>query len=133
MGDTLTALAGFAAWYVVLTIVMGLFRMGRIVGGKAVNSFAVSGSDLPGLGERLTRARDNCYETLPIFIALAVVAYATNQLAITDPLAMWVLYARIGQSLTHIISTSVPAVLVRANLFFLQMLIYLYWSFRLLA
>jgi len=133
MGDTLTALAGFAAWYVVLTIVMGLFRMGRIVGGKAVNSFAVSGSDLPGLGERLTRARDNCYETLPIFIALAVVAYATNQLAITDPLAMWVLYARIGQSLTHVISTSVPAVLVRANLFFLQMLVYLYWSFRLLA
>jgi uncharacterized MAPEG superfamily protein len=133
MGDTLTALAGFAAWYVVLTIVMGLFRMGRIVGGKAVNSFAVSGSDLPGLGERLTRARDNCYETLPIFIAIAVVAYATNQLAVTDPLAMWVLYARIGQSLTHVISTSVPAVLVRANLFFLQMLIYLYWSFRLLA
>ena len=133
MGDTLTALAGFAAWYVVLTIVRGLFRMGRIVGGKAVNSFAVSGSDLPGLGERLTRARDNCYETLPIFIALAVVAYATNQLAITDPLAMWVLYARIGQSLTHVISTSVPAVLVRANLFFLQMLVYLYWSFRLLA
>ena len=133
MGDTLTALAGFAAWYVVLTIVMGLFRMGRIVGGKAVNSFAVSGSDLPGLGERLTRARDNCYETLPIFIAIAVVAYATNQLAVTDPLAMWVLYARIGQSLTHVISTSVPAVLVRANLFFLQMLVYLYWSFRLLA
>ena len=132
MGDTLTALAGFAAWYVVLTIVMGLFRMGRIVGGKAVNSFAVNGSDLPGFGERVTRARDNCYETLPIFAALALVAYATNQLAVTDPLAMWVLYARIGQSLTHIVSTSVPAVLVRANLFFLQMLIYLYWSFKLI-
>jgi uncharacterized MAPEG superfamily protein len=132
MGDTLTALAGFAAWYVVLTIVLGLFRMGRIVGGKAVNSFAVNGSDTPGLGERLTRARDNCYETLPIFGALTLVAYATNQLAVTDPLAMWVLYARIGQSLTHIVSTSVPAVLVRANLFFLQMLVYLYWSFRLL-
>jgi uncharacterized MAPEG superfamily protein len=133
MGDTLTALAGFAAWYVVLTILMGLFRMGRIVGGKAVNSFAVNGSDLPGFGERVTRARDNCYETLPIFGALALVAYATNQLAVTDPLAMWVLYARIGQSLTHMVSTSVPAVLVRANLFFAQVLIYLYWSFRLLA
>jgi uncharacterized MAPEG superfamily protein len=133
MGDTLTALAGFAAWYVVLTIVMGTFRMGRIVGGKAANSFAVNGSDLPGFGERVTRARDNCYETLPIFGALALVAYATNQLAVTDPLAMWLLYARIGQSLTHMVSTSVPAVLVRANLFFAQMLIYLYWSFRLLA
>jgi uncharacterized MAPEG superfamily protein len=134
MGDTLTALAGFAAWYVVLTIVMGVFRMSRIVvGAKAANSFAVNGSDLPGFGERVTRARDNCYETLPVFGALALVAYATNQLAVTDPLAMWVLYARIGQSLTHIVSTSVPAVLVRANLFFVQILIYLYWSFRLLA
>ena len=133
MGDTLTALAGFAAWYVVLTIVMGLFRMGRIVGGKAVNSFAVSGSDLPGLGERLTRARDNCYETLPIFAALALVAYASNRLAVTDPLAMWVLYARIGQSLCHLASLSVPVVLLRANLFFAQVLIYLYWSYQLLS
>jgi len=134
MGATLTALAGFAAWYVVLTILMGTFHMSRMVSaGKAANSFAVNGSDLPGFGERVTRARDNCYETLPIFGALALVAYATNQLAVTDPLAMWVLWARIGQSVTHMISTSVPAVLVRANLFFAQMLIYLYWSYRLLA
>ena len=134
MGATLTALAGFAAWYVVLTILMGTFRMSRMVAaGKAANSFAVNGSDLPGFGERVTRARDNCYETLPIFASLALVAYASNRLAVTDPLAMWVLWARIGQSVTHLISTSVPAVLVRANLFFAQMLIYLYWSWRLLA
>jgi uncharacterized MAPEG superfamily protein len=134
MGATLTALAGFAAWYVVLTILMGLFRVSTMVtAGKAANSFAVNGSDLPGFGQRVTRARDNCYETLPIFAAIVLVAYATNQLGVTDPLAMWVLWARIGQSLTHMISTSVPAVLVRANLFFAQMLIYLYWSWRLLA
>lgn len=133
MGSTLTALAGFAAWYVVLSILMGVFRVSRTFGGKAPNSFAVNGSDLPGFGERLTRARDNCYETLPIFGALALVAYATNQLAVTDPLAMWVLWARLGQSLTHLVSTSVPAVLIRANLFFAQLLIYLYWSFRLVG
>lgn len=134
MGPTLTALAGFAAWYVVLTIVMGTFRVSRMVAGaKAANSFAVNGSDLPGFGERVTRARDNCYETLPIFGALALAAYASNQLAVTDPLAMWVLWARVGQSVMHLISTSVPAVLIRANLFFVQVLIYLYWSYRLLA
>ena len=134
MGATLTALAGFAAWYVVLSMLMGTFRVSRMVAaGKAANSFAVNGSDLPGFGERVTRARDNCYETLPIFGALALVAYASNQLVVTDPLAMWVLWARVGQSVTHMISTSVPAVLVRANLFFAQMLIYLYWSWRLLA
>jgi hypothetical protein len=44
-----------------------------------------------------------------------------------------VLYARIAQSVTHIISTSVPAVLLRANLFFVQALIYLWWTIRLLG
>jgi uncharacterized MAPEG superfamily protein len=134
MANTLTALAGFAAWFVVLTLVLGFFRIGLVFGGrKAANSFAVNGSDLPGFGERLTRARDNCYETLPIFAALALVAYASDRLAVTDPLAMWVLYARIGQSLCHLTSLSVPAVLLRANLFFAQVLIYLYWSYQLLS
>jgi uncharacterized MAPEG superfamily protein len=134
MANTLTALAGFAAWFVVLTLVLGFFRIGLVFSGrKAANGFAVNGSDLPGFGERLTRARDNCYETLPIFAALALVAYASNRLAVTDPLAMWVLYARIGQSLCHLASVSVPAVLLRANLFFAQVLIYLYWSYQLLS
>ena len=134
MTDTLTALAGFAAWYVALSIVMGIYRVGYAQSvSKPVNSFAVNGSDLPAFGQRLTRARDNCYETFPIFVALAVVASASSRLAVTDPLAMWVLYARIGQSLTHLVSVSVPAVLVRATLFFGQLLIYAYWSFRLLA
>ncbi len=133
MGNTLTALAGFAAWFVVLTLVMGFFRIGLVLSGKkAANSFAVNGSDLPGFGQRVTRARDNCYETLPIFAALAIVAYASNRLAVTDPLAMWVLYARIGQSLCHLASLSVPVALLRANLFFVQVLVYAYWSYQLL-
>lgn len=133
MTDTLTALAGFAAWFVALSLLLAIFRLGLVLGGKPANSFAVSGSDVPGFGQRATRARDNCYETLPIFAALALVAFASDRLAVTDPLAMWVLYARIGQSLAHLVSVSVPAVLLRANLFFAQVLIYAYWSFRLLA
>jgi uncharacterized MAPEG superfamily protein len=134
MADTLTALAGFAAWYVALSLLMAFYRTGFVLRGqRAANSFAVSGGDLPPFGQRLTRARDNCYETFPVFGALALVAFASNRLAVTDPLAMWVLYARMGQSLTHLVSVSVPAVLLRANLFFAQVLIYAYWSYRLLA
>jgi uncharacterized MAPEG superfamily protein len=134
MGTTLTALLGFAAWYVLLSLILGLFRVGLVFGGqKAANSFAVNGADLPGFGQRLTRARDNCYETLPVFAALALVATASGRTAVTDPLAMWVLYARLGQSLTHVASTSVPAVLLRANLFFAQVLIYGWWVIRLLG
>lgn len=134
MGATATALTGFALWYVLLSVAMGLYR-GKymLVGRKPANTFATDGSDLDALGRRLTRARDNCYETLPLFVALALAAFMAGRLDITDGLAMWVLYARIAQSLVHIASTSVPAVMARANLFFLQMIIYLVWAIRLLA
>ena len=134
MTPTLTALAAFAAWYVALTLVLAVYRSGLVFGGrKRANTFAVNGADLPGFGERLTRARDNCYETLPVFAALALVATLANRIAVTDPLAMWVLAARVGQTVTHVVSTSVPAVILRANLFFAQVLIYLWWSIRLLG
>jgi len=94
---------------------------------------APDGSDTPGIGRRLTRARDNCFETLPVFAAIAVAAHISSRVDVTDGLAMWVLYARIGQSLTHIISTSPPAVLIRATLFTVQAVIYLAWSIRLLG
>lgn len=134
MTTTLTALLGFAAWFVLLSLIMGFYRIGLVMAGqKAPNSFAVDGRDLAALGQRITRARDNCYETLPAFAAIALVAHLSGRSAVTDPLAMWVLYARIGQSLTHIASTSVPAVLIRANLFFAQMLIYAWWCLHLLG
>jgi uncharacterized MAPEG superfamily protein len=132
MTPTLTALLGFAAWYVLLTISLGLYRIGIILRGqKAPNTFAVDGSDIGDFGRRFTRARDNCYETLPVFAAIALVAHLSGRPEVTNPLAMWVLYARLGQSVTHLASTSVPAVMLRANLFFAQMLIYAWWCLRL--
>ncbi len=132
MGATVTALLGFAGWFVLLSIVLGLYRVGLVFSGrKAANTFAPDGSDIPGFGSRLTRARDNCFETLPAFAAIVFVATQAGRLDVTDSLAMWVLYARIAQSVTHIASTSVPAVLLRANLFFVQMLIYAWWVIQL--
>jgi uncharacterized MAPEG superfamily protein len=133
MGATATALIGFAGWYVLLSIALGLYR-GRLMQAenKPANSFANSGADLAPFGQRLTRARDNCFETLPLFVALALGASLGGRLDVTDPLAMWVLFLRIGQSVTHLASTSVPAVMVRATFFFAQMLIYAWWTVRLL-
>ena len=134
MGPTTTALLGFAGWLVLLSLVLGLHRVGLVLSRRKVaNTFVPDGSDLPGFGQRLTRARDNCFETLPVFVAIAFVASALGKLAVTDPLAMWVLYARLAQSLTHIVSTSVPAVMLRATLFFVQVLIYGWWTLRLFA
>jgi uncharacterized MAPEG superfamily protein len=134
MGRTATALVGFAGWFALLSILLGLYRIRFVLGGtKAANTFAPDGQDLDALGHRMTRARNNCFETLPLFAALALGASMSGRLDVTDPLAMWVLYARIAQSVTHIISTSVPAVQLRAVLFFAQMFIYLWWAIRLLG
>src|SRR2546423_7333837 len=98
MSATATALAGFAAWLVLLTFVLAFYRLyyGATT-GKPVNSFEPDGSDTPGLGRRMTRARDNCFETLPVFAALALAAQISGRLDVTDGLAMWVLYARFAQ------------------------------------
>ena len=133
MGGTATALVGFAGWFALLSIALGLYRLRFVIGGKAVNAFASDGQDLDPLGHRLTRARNNCYETLPLFAAIALGASIAGRLDVTDPLAMWVLYARVGQTLTHIVSTSVAAVQVRGAFFFAQILIYIWWAIRLLG
>lgn len=132
MGATATALICFAGWFALLSVGLGLYRGRYVLSGKAPNTFATDGSDLDAFGRRFTRARDNCYETLPLFVAIAVGASLAGRLDVTDGLAMWVVYFRVGQSVTHLVSTSAPAVNLRATFFFLQMLIYLWWVIRLL-
>lgn len=134
MGTTAVALTGFALWLVMLTFVLAFFRVYLSVStGKAVNAFAPDGSDTPGFGRRLTRARDNCFESLPVFAAIALAAYMSDRLDVTDPLAPWVLYSRFVQSVTHVVSIAVPFVLLRATMFTVQLVIYLYWSLQLLG
>jgi uncharacterized MAPEG superfamily protein len=133
MTPTATALVGFTAWFVLLTFALALFRVYySATTGKPLNSFEPDGTDTPGLGRRLTRARDNCFETLPAFAAIVLGASLAGKVAVLDGLAMWVLYARIVQSVMHIVSVSVPAVLVRATMLVVQLLIYSYWILQLL-
>ena len=134
MAPTVTALVLFAGWFLLLTFTLGFYRTGLVFSGqKAANAFAPDGSDVSAFGRRLNRARDNCYETLPLFTALAAAAFMSNRLAVTDPWAMWAFYARLGQSVTHIASTSVLAVQVRFAFFLAQMVIYLVWTVQLLS
>ncbi len=134
MPPTAAALAGFAAWFLLLTFALAAYRTRLVLSGeKKANSFAPDASDVAPFGRRLNRARDNCFETLPLFAALAVAASISGRLAVTDPLAMYVLYARIGQSVTHLISTSENAVSVRFAFFAAQLVIYAIWAVRLLA
>lgn len=134
MSPTLVALVGFATWTALL--VFGLAGLRALLSrstGKELNTFSADGSDLDGLPQRWTRAHLNCLEFLPIATAVGLAAVVSGQAAITDPLAIPLLLLRIAQSVVHLVSTSVPFVLIRATLFVGQVLIVLSWAFRLLT
>ena len=133
MSNTQCALLGLASWHVIVLFLLAGFRLyTSITQKKAANTFAADGSDVPGFGQRLVRVHANCYENIPLFLALLLYAMASNQTAITDPGAMILLGARIGQSVVHIVSTSVPAVLLRFVLFLVQVLTVVCWLYQFL-
>ena len=134
MSPTLFALVGFAAWTTLLVFSLaGLRVLHAQRTGKNLNSFLPDGTDLEGLGSRWTRAHLNCLEFLPIFAAVALAAVVAGKAGVTDPLAMPLLYLRLGQSIVHLISTAVPFIMIRAILFTAQVVIVLKWSFTLLT
>jgi uncharacterized MAPEG superfamily protein len=134
MGPSLAALCGFAAWTLLLVTTLAGYRAwySRRT-GKALNAFAPDGSDVDPLGRRWTRAHLNCTESLPVVAAVILAAAAAGRASVTDPLAPWLLTARVGQSVVHLISTSVPMVMLRATLFVVQVGILFVWIFRLLG
>ncbi len=128
MTGTAFALMGYVAWTILLVFSLGLYRTGLVFGGKKKsNEFKASGDDLAGFGARLTRAHANCYENLPAASAVMLYAIATDQTAITDPLALTLLGARLFQSLVHIVSTSRPAVLIRFAFYIVQLAVLVFW------
>jgi uncharacterized MAPEG superfamily protein len=131
MTATATCLIGLVSWTIFLIFVLLTFRIIAVVKGqKALNNFLPDGSDLDPAAQRATRAHLNSLENLPIVGALLLYALVSGQTAITDPLAMVVLGARVLQSVTHIISTSVPAVMARATLFGVQVAIWIIWAWK---
>jgi uncharacterized MAPEG superfamily protein len=133
MTPTLFALAGFIAWSLLLLVLMEAIRT-RLVLAKVVpaNGFTPDNSNLSPFMQRLARAHANCVEGLPIFGGLMLLAVVAGKSAITDPLALFFLAARVLQSLVHLSSVSASAVTARFALFAVQMVIGVYWAARLL-
>jgi len=127
------ALAGFIAWTLLLLTLMEVIRSWLVLGRKVpANGFAPDNAGLSPFMQRLARAHANCIEGLPVFGGLLLLAMVTHRTGITDSLAYWLLAARILQSLIHVVSTSVIAVMARFSAFSVQMAIGLYWAARLL-
>jgi uncharacterized MAPEG superfamily protein len=83
--------------------------------------------------QRLARAHANCLEGFPVFGGLLLVAITTGRQGITDPLALWLVAARVVQSTIHLTSLSVAAVNARFTFFAAQVVIAVYWAWALLS
>ena len=131
---TAVALTGFIALALFLVILMECVR-GQLVFFRKfpVNEFKPDNANLSPFMQRLARAHANCIEGLPIFGGFLLVALATGQAAITDPLAYPLLAARLGQSSAHLLSSSVAVVNIRFAFFAVQLAIGAYWAVRLLS
>jgi|TARA_R110000868_G_scaffold5103_5_gene31571 uncharacterized MAPEG superfamily protein len=128
MNDTIIGLLGYVTWILVLLVWLAVYRT-LLVAKKqqAVNGFKADGSNSPAFGERLARAQGNCVESFAFIGGLMLLALATNSAAITNGLALLLLAARLGQSITHLLSTSVLAVQIRFAFFLAQIAICFYW------
>lgn len=134
MTSAAVALIAYACWTLLLVIGIGLMR-GAVAlgGGRPSLRFDPGGADVSDFSARLCRAHANCYENLPVFGALVAVALATERAALVEPLAMWVLYARIAQSTVHLVSVSPPAIMARFLFYLAQVLLMGVMAWRLLT
>lgn len=123
---SLQALIGFTAWTLLLVLVIFAWRgIEIVINGKKADSWT-RGKDVaaPGLIRRIEHAHVNCLENLPIFAVIVLAAAAMGKSAVTEPYAMVVLYARLAQSLTHMVGVSHWLVMLRATFWAIQLILF---------
>jgi uncharacterized MAPEG superfamily protein len=129
-----TAVLLYAAWTLALMLIYAFPRVPLILAGKkTVDAYSRSAvnTDLPML-LRANHAHANCVENFPIFAAVVVVAALMQKSAVVDAFAAYVLYARVAQSVTHLIGANFPLVMIRATFFLVQVGLILYMIWQLL-
>lgn len=123
-----SVLLGLVVWMLVLLILMEALRARLIMAGAVTaDALKPDNSNLSPFMQRLARAHANCVESMPIFATLLIAALMTDHAAITDPLAPWLLAARIAQSCVHLASSSALAANIRFTFFVVQVAIAFYW------
>jgi uncharacterized MAPEG superfamily protein len=113
---------------------MEVLRSRLVLTGRVhSNGFTPDNANLSPFMQRLARAHANCVESLPLFGGLLLLALSTGQQALTDPLAPWLVLARVAQSTIHLASLSVLAVNARFAAFAVQTGIAVHWAVALIA
>lgn len=131
----MSAVIIYASWMLVLTFIYVGYRVGLVlIGRKKANAWTRGqATDDPGFITRAQHAHMNCVENFPIFAALVFVAAFLSKSAVVNDVALYVIILRLAQSIVHLTGTSHWLVFIRANLFVLQLLIYVCIIYRLVA
>ncbi len=114
----------FAGWTIAtLLTTVGVYRWSRILTGRAaLSDFR---ADVPHGSDwyrRAMRAHANCVENLPLYAAIVVAIAASGVHSATlDTLAIVLLAARIGQTVTHVaVEQTNTAIAIRFTFYFIQ-------------
>jgi len=128
------ALLVFAALPLVLMALYVGHRVTNILfAGAPANSWTRGAEKpIPPFFLRAQHAQLNVLENLPIFAASVIAAQALGRAAAIDPLAPYLVFARLGQTTTHLIGASHALVLVRAAFFTVQVALFVVMFTRLL-
>lgn len=123
-------------YYVLLMIVLALayagYRVPLVLSMKRPADSWTRGKPVedPGIIVRASHTHANAVENIPLFAAVVLVAAAMDQSAMVDDLACYVLYARLAQTVVHLIGTSFILVLLRATFWIAQvgLIAYMAWG-----
>lgn len=131
----ITALLLFAAWTLVLMFTYVGYRVALVLAmKKPANSWGRDDkTDDPGFIVRAKHAHLNALENLPVFAAIVLAAVALDKTPVVDQVAAWVLYARLAQSIVHLIGVNHWLVFIRANFLVVQAALFFYMIWGLLA
>ncbi|MDR3419496.1 MAG: MAPEG family protein [Nevskia sp.] len=131
---SIQALVGFAAWTLVLVVLVFAWRGIELLRGRKADSWTRGAAiDSPGLVKRIEHAHLNCLENLPVFAVIVLSAAATGKLALTTPYASCVLYARLCQTVVHLIGVNHWLVMLRAGFWGAQLVLFFYMIYGLLG
>ncbi|HEY2775889.1 MAG TPA: MAPEG family protein [Candidatus Binatia bacterium] len=120
----ITALLLFAAWTLVLMSIYVGYRTAMVMRGSNAASWTRGGqTEIPALVRRAEHAHMNCVENLPVVAAVVLSAYVLGKPGVADASMAYVLYARVAQSVVHVVGVNHVMVQVRAAFFTIQILL----------
>jgi uncharacterized MAPEG superfamily protein len=128
MNQSLFALLLFVSWTIILILMVITYRSVQVlIGKKKSNEFPAGIKHGSERYWQMTRAQSNAIENLPIFAALVLVGNVAGKIDLPFINACYIVVgARLGQSITHMISTSVIAVNIRFTFYVTQLACFVY-------